>query len=243
MRILEIGDTDPSSGDTAPGTGVGTGVGGAALSKGGLGPDTGGAVPRATGPGATGILADRPTRRRAARAFRTGRRLPAVLTAAALAAAALLTATEVIGALAGHPPHLLPVSDLARLGRDTRWDDSLAVTAAGAAVAVGGLLILLGAVPGRSRTIPLATGDPRVVLGITRRGMRRCIAHAAASVDGVATTKIKIRRRRIRVRATSPLRDAGGLGGQVREAVGQCVGELAPLRPPRVRVTIRHREN
>ncbi|WP_433324521.1 DUF6286 domain-containing protein [Spirillospora sp. CA-294931] len=191
----------------------------------------------------TAAPAPRAARRRVVRALRPRRGLAATLAAAVVAAVAALAAAEIIGALAGRPPNALPVSDLARLGRETRWDDPLALAVAGAAAAAGLVALLLALRPGRPRLIPLAPEGPHVVIGLAPSGLRRRVASAAESVDGIARVRVKAGRRRVRVRATSPLRDASGLTDQVRDAVRECVGELAPLRMPRVRVTVRHRED
>ncbi len=191
----------------------------------------------------TRVMEPVPHRRAAWRAFRPRRALPATLTAAALAAAAILIAAEVIAALFGRSANVLPVAWLARLGRDTRWDEWPALTAACVAMALGLLLLLLALMPGRLRVIPLHSDDPDVVLGLARQGLRRHAASAAESVDGITHARVRAGRRRVRVRATSPLHDARGLHDAVRDAVAQRVGELEPVRPPRLRVTVRRRED
>ena len=185
----------------------------------------------------------RAQRRAAARAFRPRRVLPAVVVAAVLAAAAILAAIEVISTLAGHPVHVLPAGWLARTGRDVHWDDTAALATAAVACALGIVLIALALAPGRSRMIALASGDPQTVTGITRAGLRRYLAAAATGVDGIARARVRLGRRRARVRAASPLRDARGLSGQVEQAVTGRLEQLAPLRPRRVRVTVRRKED
>jgi hypothetical protein len=182
-------------------------------------------------------------RRAAARAFRPRRVLPAVVMAAVLAAAAILAATEVITTLAGHPAHVLPVTWLARAGRDAHWDDPAALATAAVACALGVVLIARALTPGRSRLIALASGDPQTVTGITRAGLRRYLAAAATGVDGIARARVGLGHRRVRVQAASPLRDARGLSSQVEHAVTDRLEQLAPLRPLRVRASVRRRED
>ena len=185
----------------------------------------------------------RALRRAAARAFRPRRVIPAVMVAAVLAAAAILAATEVISTLAGHPAHVLPVAWLARAGRDVHWDDPAALATAAVACALGIVLIAGALVPGRSRMIALDSGDPQTVTGITRAGLRRYLAAAATGVDGIARARVRLGRRRVRVQAASPLRDARGLSGLVEQAVTGRLEQLSPLRPLRVRATVRRRED
>ncbi|GLY75082.1 hypothetical protein Airi01_033490 [Actinoallomurus iriomotensis] len=191
----------------------------------------------------------RPPSRRAARravrrSFGPRRVLPSVVTAALLAAAAIILAAEVIGTLVGRSPGvLLPVVDLARLGRSLRWDDVLVLAVASLLAALGLLLLLLALRPGRLRAIPLRSEDPNVVLGIARADLRRYVARAAQSVDGVDRARVRVRRHSVRVRAVSPLHDVAGLTEQVHGAVGERLSALAPLHRPHVRVTVRHRED
>jgi hypothetical protein len=185
----------------------------------------------------------RAQRRAAARAFRPRRVLPAVVVAALLAAAAILAAIEVISTLVNRRVHVLPTGWLARAGRDVHWDDPAALAVAAVACALGIVLIALALIPGRSRMIALTSGDPQTVTGITRAGLRRYLAAATTSVDGIARARVRLGRRRVRVRAASPLRDARGLSGQVEQAVTARLDELAPLRPRRVRVTVRKKED
>jgi hypothetical protein len=185
----------------------------------------------------------RAPRRAAARAFRPRRVLPAVVAAAVLAGAAILAAIEVISTLADRPVHVLPAGWLARFGRDVHWDDPAALAVAAGACALGIVLIALALAPGRSRMIALASEDAQTVTGITRAGLRRYLTAAATGVDGIARARIRLGRRRVRVRAASPLRDARGLSGQVEQAVNARLEELALLRPRRIRVTVRRKED
>lgn len=185
----------------------------------------------------------RAVRRDVRRAFGPRRVLPSMVTAALLAAAAIILAIEVIGALVGRPPGVLPVVDLARLGRSLHWDDVLVLAVASFLATLGLLLLLLALKPGRLRAIPLRSEDAHVVLGIARPGLRRYVARAAQSVDGIDRARVKVRRHRVRVRAVSPLHDVAGLTDQVRGAVDERIGALAPLHRPHLHVTVRHRED
>ncbi|GAA4512230.1 hypothetical protein GCM10023191_077630 [Actinoallomurus oryzae] len=184
----------------------------------------------------------RAVRRAVRRSFGRRRVLPSVITSALLAAAAIILTIEVVGALVGRPPGVLPVVDLARLGRNLRWDDVLVLAIASLLAALGLWLLLLALRPGRLRAVPLRSQDPNVVLGIARPDLRRYVARAARSVEGVDRARVKVRRHRVRVRAVSPLHDVGGITDQVRVAVAERLDELEPLHRPHLRVTVRHRE-
>ncbi|GAA4077978.1 DUF6286 domain-containing protein [Actinomadura miaoliensis] len=165
------------------------------------------------------------------------------MAAVLLGAAAVLTFIEVVAALLDRQANVLPVGWLARLGRDTRFDDPLAVTAAVILCVLGVTAIVPAVKPGRPRVIALDSPDRQTVIGITRTALRRQLTAAATGIDGVARARIRVGRRRIRVRATSPLRDPSGLAAQMTDAVTARLQELAPLRPLRVRATVRRRED
>ena len=178
-------------------------------------------------------------RREAARAFRPRRTYPAVAAAGGLAAAAVLITADVVTGPVDRRVHVLPVAWLTRLGHDTHWDDPAAIATAAIACLLGVLLIALALVPGRPRLIALTSHDPHTVIGITRTGLRRHLAAAATGIDGIARARVSLGRRRVRVKAASPLRDARGLSPQVHQAVTGRLEDLAPLRPLRVRATVR----
>ena len=188
---------------------------------------------------ADGGLAER---RAAARAFRPRRALPAIVVSALLAAATGLIAAYLISKYVGNQVHVLP-KGLFQAGHEFHWDDPRPLVASGVACALGLLLIGLALLPGRFRVVPVASQDPHSVAAMTRAGLRRYLADAATTVDGIASAKVKVRRRRVRVRAASSLRDTEGLAAQVETAVTERLDVLSPLRPLRVRVSVRKRRD
>jgi hypothetical protein len=191
-----------------------------------------------------GRPADQPRaeRRAAARAFRPRRTLPAIVVAALLAVATGLIAAYLLSKYAGHQVHVLP-KGLFQAGHQFHWDDPRPLVSSGVACALGLLLIGLALFPGRFRVVPVASRDPYAVAAVTRAGLRRYLAGAATTVDGIASAKVKVRRRRARVYAASSLRDTEGLAAQVETAVTERMTALGPLRPLRVRVTVRKRRD
>jgi uncharacterized protein DUF6286 len=185
---------------------------------------------------------DRGQARATARAFRSRRTIAATIVAVVLAALAILAAVEVISRLADHPARVLPVDRLTELGRDTRWDDPLALAVSGVVAAVGLLLLLIAVLPGRSPVVPLAVAAPDLVAGITPRALRRDAAAAAREVAGVTRASATLHGRRLRVRADTLLRDPGDLAERVRQAVTARLDLLAPVRPVRVRASVRRKK-
>lgn len=177
--------------------------------------------------------------RRAMRTFRPRRVVPATIVAALLALLALLAAAEVISRLFDRPLDVLPVNWLSRLGRDNTWQDPLTVAVAVVLILLGLLLLALAWWPGRARVVPVQSGHADAAAVITHRAMARYVAAAAERVDGVDRARVSVRRGRVRVRVNTPLHDPDGLPRQVREAVGDQLRRLAPLRPLRLQVSVR----
>ena len=186
-----------------------------------------------------GSLAER---RAAARAFRPRRALPAIVVSALLAVATGLIAAYLISKFVGHQVPVLP-QGLFQAGHQFHWDAPRPLVASAVACALGLLLIGLALRPGRVRVVPVASRDPYAVAAMTRAGLRRYLADAATTVDGIASAKVNVRRRRARVYAASSLRDIEGLTAQAQTAVTERLAVLAPLHPLRVRVSVRKRRD
>lgn len=184
----------------------------------------------------------RAARRAAARAFRPRRVVPSVIVAALLAVTGGLTAAVLISRFVGHPVGQAATGTLAQAGRIWHWSDQRVLVLAGALVAIGLALIAFALIPGRLRVVPVAGPDAESVMAITPAGLRRYLAAAATGVDGVSAARVQLGRRRARVLAHSPLRDPAGLEPEVRAAVQDRLDAAAPLRPVKVSVVIRHRE-
>lgn len=189
----------------------------------------------------SGAASGRAARREAARRFRPRRSVPASIVAALLAVASALLAIEIITRLGDESNGLLPVDRLARLGRETQWDDALTFVVAGVAIGLGALLLWLAFWPGRPRAIGLVTDRPGAVLALSRGALRRIAAQAAATVDGVSGARARGRRRSVVVHVDTPLRDHSDLGDQVKRRVTERINDYLPLRTVPVRVDVRRR--
>jgi hypothetical protein len=176
---------------------------------------------------------------RARRDFRPRRTLPAIITSALLLVAALLVATEVISAGFGHPMHLLPYEQVSRWAARTAWRDPWALLSSSVVTLAGLVLLCVALLPGRQRMVPLRTGDPDLVAGLSRRSLAAMLARAALRVDGVRDARAKLRRRRVTVTATTAMRDLPALSERVYDAVTAELDGLSPVRPLRVRARVR----
>jgi hypothetical protein len=182
-------------------------------------------------------------RRKARREFRPRRRIPGVLVAAVIAAAGILGCIWAASAALGHPLWNIPHSDFAGpLETTVHWDSTGTLLVASAVAFVGFLLIDIAVIPGRTRAIPLASGDDSLVIGAPRRNLRRSLGWLAADVAGIDKAKVRIGRRSVKVRATTRLRDPAGLHESVQAVVEERLARLDPLWPVRVKVQLRRKE-
>lgn len=173
---------------------------------------------------------------------RRSRSLPAALTALVLGAAGVTVAIDVISVQTGHRALIYPYRQIAAQLRTAHWDDPAVMAVAAAFALVGLLLVLAAVVPGRPRVVAIAGPAPEVAVGITRRSLRRAVHSAVLSVDGISAARVRLRRRSIKVKAKTPLRDRNGLADLVGAAVTERLNQLAPRRAVRAKVRVRTKE-
>lgn len=171
---------------------------------------------------------------------RPRRTIPAILVAVVLLAAAVLVTISCVQLLLGQPP-LLPFTALAELGAGLSGA-SPAVLAAAAVAALLGLVLLYAALtPGAPTVLPLDAGSSGIDTGVTRHSLASALTATAAGVDGVDTAQVTVRGRRVTATVHTPLHEATGLRAQVATALDDQLTDLAPTRPPQVRVRVRVR--
>lgn len=122
-------------------------------------------------------------------------------------------------------------------------DDVWVLTGAAITAAAGLTLLVLALTPGLRRRLPLrAPADPdhtmRAVLD--RRGAALLLRDAAMRVPGVGTAQIRMRRRRVLVRARARFREPDEVRDELAETIRrESRDRIAFARPPRVRVRVR----
>jgi hypothetical protein len=160
-----------------------------------------------------------------------------------IAAAGIIGTIWAASAALSHPLWNVPHGDFAGPMQSTvHWNSTGTLAVASAVAFVGFLLILIAVLPGRARAIPLASGDESVVIGVPRRSLRRSLGWLVQDVAGIDKAKVRTRRRSVKVRATTRLRDISGLQEKVRETVQNRLAALDPLWPPQVKVKLRTKE-
>jgi hypothetical protein len=185
---------------------------------------------------------ERKATRVAVHTFRPRRSWPAVITGLAILVVAVVAAAEVISALAGSPLGLIPVGPAEQYATTTTWSQPSVQIASAVLALIGLALIVVALVPGRSRWTVLRTGDPALVVGLTRPALRRTVSSAAQEVDGVDGVHVVVRGQRLRVHVRTGMRTADGLPEEVTAAVERRLEELAPLRSMRIVTHVRYAE-
>lgn len=181
----------------------------------------------------------RKANRAAKHAFRARRVLPAVAGALLMTAAGVLTAIEVISALLDRQAHIFPYE----WAQDANWNDWYALAIFATLALIGVCFVLAALLPGTSRIVPLHGRDPDLIMGVSRRGLKRVVAAAAEGTSGVSgVRRVRLRRRQVKVVAEIPVHATAGLDEGVAEAVRERLDQLEPLPTRSVAVRMRHRE-
>ena len=165
-----------------------------------------------------------------------------MLVAAVIVAAAIVGCIWAATAALGHPVWNIAYGDFAGpLQSSVHWDDTGTLIVASAVAFVGFLLILIAVIPGRTRAIPIASGDESLVIGVPRRSLRRSLGWLAEDIAGIDRARVRTGRHSVRVRATTRLRDPAGLRENIQTVVEDRLARLDPLWPVRVKVRLRQK--
>lgn len=163
--------------------------------------------------------------------------LTALPVAVGLCAAAGVTAGLAMGSSLGRVPYRKLAAGVGAL----KWGDSAVSAVALAALALGVLLLVLAALPGRTRLVPLESSDARMVIGLTRSGLRRTLRAAAESVDEVGRARVRLGARDVEVTVFTGADRTGPLLRQVGTVVGDRLAVLGAMCGGEVVVRLRRK--
>ena len=166
-------------------------------------------------------------------------RLLAALLALALAAGGVIVVIEVIAERLDKRPVVVDWHRIYHWGEITSLTQG-SVRVACIVTAVLGLVLLVAELK-RGRPKRLAAASDSVDAGYTRRGVANAIGRAVNDVDGINKSVVKVRRRRIRVRARTSgvgTYTADLLHGPAREAAQSELTGLELKREPRLQVRL-----
>jgi hypothetical protein len=158
--------------------------------------------------------------------------LAAVAAGAPTAVAVITWPQSILRAFVKHADHTL---------RTLPLRDPAVEAYAAALTGLGLVLVLLAALPGRTRVEPLRGADTLVIAGVGRRRLGWALAATAADVPGVESASARLRgriRRRAIVHAVTAYPMPGNLTEEIRDAVAVRLAEMEPVYPRTVIVRL-----
>ncbi|MEU6949168.1 DUF6286 domain-containing protein [Streptomyces sp. NPDC046316] len=172
-----------------------------------------------------------------ARRFWAVRRIPAALVALILLGATGLLLYDVAAVRAGRTAmdwRRELADDLA-----TRpLDDVLVLIGAGLAVLIGLWLLILAATPGLRAVLPMRHDHADVRAGLDRDAAALALRDRAMEVSGVQSARVRMKRRKVAVRAVSHFRELDEVRADVESVLGTGIDELGLARPPALTVRV-----
>lgn len=128
-------------------------------------------------------------------------RVLGALLAIAIAVVGALVVIEVVSARLNHGVVLVHWRVALRWARRTTWDEGIVQTTCLLLALAGLILLVLELKPRRMKRFRVRSEQTDAAF--TRRGVKVAVESAVGDVDGISRTSVKVRRRRIKVRATS----------------------------------------
>ncbi|WP_143653231.1 DUF6286 domain-containing protein [Streptosporangium subroseum] len=180
-------------------------------------------------------------RRRSVRMLRPGRSPAGVVVALTASVVLSSAAVMTVGLMMGSPVGRVPYRRLVNGAGAWSWSDPATVAVAFLLIVVGLLLLGLAAVPGRTRLVPLESGDPLTVMGLTRSGLRRTLRQAAESVNEVGRARVRLTSQDVEVTVFTDADRTGPLLRRVGAAVGDRLAGLGAMCGGEVVVRLRRR--
>lgn len=174
--------------------------------------------------------------------MRTLNRLLAPIAALALIALAVFVAIEVTAAGLGKQPVVIHWHGWYRAGLHNVWRSTGPLVISSIIVAIGLLLLALQLTPRRVTDRELSETSPDIDVVLRSSGLATTLRGAAESVEGVASAKVKVKRRAASVRATthgSTREQAERIRGEVEAATRGRLEGADLRRPPRLSVDVR----
>jgi hypothetical protein len=176
--------------------------------------------------------------------MRLANRVLAALLSLALIVVSVLLIAEVIADRTSHHAAIVNWRSAYNWAGHTTWNaDSIRVIC-GILILAGLVLLIAELKPARVSRLPAdpsEAGADAVDTAYTRRGLAAAIRSAVTAVDGVRSTAVKVRRRKVRIAATASAQDraaARSLHDPIADAARQRLTALKLRRTPSVAVRV-----
>ncbi|MGP4001939.1 DUF6286 domain-containing protein [Streptomyces sp. 8N706] len=180
---------------------------------------------------------------RSARRFWSTRRVPATIVAALVVAGVGLVLYDVAAVRAGRNA-MAWRRRLAEELAERPLDDAWMIGGAAGAMVIGLWLLVLALTPGLRSLLPMrrpvdAEGAEHVRAGLHRSAAAMVLRDRAMEVPGVHAARVKVRRRKVGVRAQAHFRDLDEVRGDLDAALAAGLRELGLARRPALSVHVR----
>ncbi|MGA5897422.1 DUF6286 domain-containing protein [Streptomyces venetus] len=172
------------------------------------------------------------------RRFWSARRIPAGIVALLLLGLFGLFLYDIVSVRAGRP-EMYWRRELAHQLAERPLDDTWVLVGAGVAAVLGLWLLILAATPGLRDLFPMRRTHRDVRAGLHRDAAATALRDRAMEVAGVQSVRVRMRRTRADVRATSHFRELDDVRTDLDAVLTDAVGGLGLSRTPRHSVRVR----
>ncbi len=176
--------------------------------------------------------------------MRLANRVLAALLSLALIVVSVLLIAEVIADRTSHRAVIVNWHTAYHWAQHTTWNAGSIQVISGILILVGLVLLIAELKPARVSRLaadPAEAGAGAIDTAYTRRGLAAAIRSAVTAVDGVRSTAVKVRRRKVKIAATASAQDrtaARSLRDPIADAARQRLAALKLRRPPSVSVRV-----
>jgi hypothetical protein len=169
--------------------------------------------------------------------FWSARRIPAGILAFLLLVAAGAFLYDVVAVRAGRSA-LRWRTWVARQLAERPLDDTAVLVGAGIAAAVGLWLIVLAATPGLRDVLPMRRTHADVRAGLHRGAAAMALRDRAMEVAGVQSVRVRVKRRKVDVRAVSHFRELDDVRADLDTTLADGIKGLGLARSPALSVHV-----
>ena len=176
--------------------------------------------------------------------MRLANRVLAALLSLALIVVSVLLIAEVIADRTSHHPAVVHWRSAYNWAEHTTWNAGSIRVICGILIVAGLVLLIAELKPARVSRLPAdpsEAGADAIDTAYTRRGLAAAIRSAVTAVDGVRSTAVKVRRRKVRISAVASAQDraaARSLHDPIADAARQRLTALKLRRTPAVAVRV-----
>jgi hypothetical protein len=176
--------------------------------------------------------------------MRLANRVLAALLSLALIVVSVLLIAEVIADRTSHRVAIVHWRTAYDWAQHTTWNAGSIRVICGILILAGLVLLIAELKPARVSRFaadPDEAGADAIDTAYTRRGLAAAIRSAVTAVDGVRSTAVKVRRRKVKIAATAAAQDraaARSLREPIADAARQRLTALKLRRPPTVSVRV-----